>query len=188
MIEDALIVSILASAAAFLWFGFNKPNEGKRRKNVIEQWSMPISNDTESKVEREKSKEILSILKQKLKILFPEPPFSPIGEQRRRMFGGSLKMLNKRNILKEIKVTEGPKSFTINKREIFLCLKDKNDARYYDLNSLIFVFLHEMAHVLCDEVGHTQKFTQIFKELLEHAHYYGVYDPTKPFVKNYCPS
>ncbi len=103
MIEDALIVSMLASAAIFLWFGFNKPNEGKRRKNVIEQWSMPIipNNDTESKVEREKSKEILSILNQKLKILFPEPPFSPIGEQRRRMFGGSLKMLNKRNILKE---------------------------------------------------------------------------------------
>ncbi len=46
----------------------------------------------------------------------------------------------------EIKLQEGPKSFTINKKQIFLCIKDKKsgDANYYDYNSLIFVTLHEM--------------------------------------------
>ncbi len=36
----------------------------------------------------------------------------------------------------------------------------------------------------CDELGHTQKFQHIFKELLDHASSLGLYDETKPFVKN----
>lgn len=77
------------------------------------------------------------------------------------------------------------KSFTINKREVFLCLKDKN-GRYYDDNMLIYVLLHELAHVLCDEIGHTDKFKEIFRTLLKRATLGGIYDPTKQPVDNYC--
>ncbi len=58
----------------------------------------------------------------------------------RKKFTGILSMLNNRNLMAEIKLQEGPKSFTINKKQIFLCIKDKKsgDANYYDYNSLIF--------------------------------------------------
>ena len=45
-----------------------------------------------------------------------------------------------------------------------MCLKDKN-GKYYDDNMLNYVALHELAHVLCDEIGHTDKFYAIFDEL-----------------------
>jgi hypothetical protein len=79
----------------------------------------------------------------------------------------------------------GEKSYTINKSRIHICLKDENDE-YYDRNMLIYVILHELAHVLCDEIGHTAKFHTIFKEVLEKAIKAGVYDDKIPPVKNYC--
>ena len=77
------------------------------------------------------------------------------------------------------------KSFTIDKEEIYLCLKDKND-RYYDDNMLIYVLLHELAHVLCNEIGHTNKFREIFRGLLKRAEIGKIYDASKPPVDDYC--
>ncbi len=34
--------------------------------------------------------------------------------------------------------------------------------QYYDYNSLIFVTLHEIAHVLCDELGQYTKISTYF--------------------------
>jgi hypothetical protein len=80
---------------------------------------------------------------------------------------------------------EDNKSYTINKRKIYLCLRDqKND--YYSLNMLTYVSIHELAHVICDEVGHTPKFHKIFSELLDKAILLGLYDPTEPLIQDYC--
>ncbi len=80
---------------------------------------------------------------------------------------------------------EGDKSYTINKKDVHICMKDEN-GRYYDRNFLIFVILHEISHALCDEIGHTEKFGQIFDQVLKRAAVLGVYDPTKKKVENYC--
>lgn len=79
----------------------------------------------------------------------------------------------------------GEKSYTINKSRIHICLKDEK-GDYYDKNMLIYVILHELAHVLCDEIGHTAKFHTIFKQVLEKAVKAGVYDDSIPPIKNYC--
>jgi hypothetical protein len=103
-------------------------------------------------------------------------------------FQGILSVLNhRRNLLDEIVINEGNKSFTNNKREIFICLKDQKNS-YYDYNSLLYVTLHEIAHVLCYEIGHTTKFSKIFNALLQYSSSLGFYDFTKPFVENYCPT
>ena len=80
---------------------------------------------------------------------------------------------------------KGKKSYTINKKKIHLCLFDK-EGKYYDKNMLIYVTLHELAHVRCDEVGHTDKFHNIFTDILDTAARKGIYDPKKPIIKNYC--
>lgn len=184
MIEDIIIISTLTSAAAFLFYTATREGKKKRYNEsqyLIEKWSPEINSELESTPQ---SRYIISNLKQRLLMLFPPP------HMMRKKFTGMLSGLNQRNIMSEIKLLEGPKSFTINKKEIYLCLKDRKlgAENYYDYNSLIFVTLHEIAHVLCDELGHTKKFQMIFKELLEHASSLGLYDETKPFVKNYCPS
>lgn len=87
--------------------------------------------------------------------------------------------------INHIQLSGSNKSFTINKKEIYLCLKDKN-GNYYDDNMLIYVLLHELAHVKCDEIGHTEKFKTIFKSLLQKAELAGIYNPYQPPIDNYC--
>ena len=90
-------------------------------------------------------------------------------------------------IARKIKFFAGKKSFTVNKKDMTLCLKDENDE-YYDDNMLMYVGLHELAHVLCNEIGHTEKFHSIFDSLLEKGGSLGLYDSSIPPVKNYCNS
>ncbi len=100
-------------------------------------------------------------------------------------YTGILEVINKRDVLNEVSLYKGNKSYTINKEKIFLCLKDKNNE-YYDTNMLIYVLLHELAHSLCDEVGHTKKFNDIFNALLKEAVKKNIYDDKKPIIQNYC--
>jgi hypothetical protein len=100
-------------------------------------------------------------------------------------YTGELSVLNDRDILSEIKLYKGDKSYTINKQKVYLCLQDENDA-YYNMNMLIYVILHELAHVICDEIGHTEKFNRIFEELLDEANKKSIYNPSIPIIKDYC--
>lgn len=88
--------------------------------------------------------------------------------------------------IKHIKLYKGSKSYTINKDKIYLCLKDENNE-YYPENFLLYVCIHEIAHFLNkDDIGHTEKFHDIFDELLEKAHALGIYNPSIPLIQNYC--
>lgn len=87
--------------------------------------------------------------------------------------------------INNVVLLKGKKSYTINKKKVHICLTDK-DGKYYDKNMLIYVTLHELAHVRCDEVGHTEKFHRIFQEILNEAIVKGVYNSKIPIVKDYC--
>lgn len=84
-----------------------------------------------------------------------------------------------------IEIYEGNKSYTINKKKIYICLKDSH-GRYYNRNMLCYVILHEMAHMACDEIGHTSKFHDIFDDLLNKASDLGLYNPSIPPLTDYC--
>ena len=51
---------------------------------------------------------------------------------------------------------------------------------------LLYVLLHEISHVICDEVGHTEKFSEIFDAVLEEATKMKIYDPNIPIINDYC--
>lgn len=80
---------------------------------------------------------------------------------------------------------KGQKSYTINKKRIHICLTDK-EGKYYDRNMLIYVTLHELAHVRCNEIGHTEKFHEIFRGIKEVAIKNNIYNPNIPVIKDYC--
>jgi hypothetical protein len=101
-------------------------------------------------------------------------------------FIGPLEPLNNLNILNNLVMVEDNESYTINKKIIHLCTKDPRNGCYYDKNTLMFVVLHELAHILCNDVGHTDNFSVINQGLLDHAIKCKFYDPSKPFVKDYC--
>lgn len=96
-----------------------------------------------------------------------------------------LDMLNKRNVMSDINLYKGDKSYTINKEKVYLCLNDEN-SNYYSSNMLIYVLAHEISHVLSESVGHTEEFHNIFENLLVELTDAGIYDPTKPLPEKYC--
>jgi hypothetical protein len=80
-------------------------------------------------------------------------------------------------------------SYTINKGEkIVFCLRSKILNTIHDMNTLMYVVIHELAHVGCPEYGHTPLFRKIFKFLLERSAEIGIYTPIDYRYKpqDYC--
>jgi hypothetical protein len=90
------------------------------------------------------------------------------------------------DIVDQLRFFEGDKSYTLDKKYVFLCKKDKKTHQQYHRNQLTLVLLHEISHALCDEVGHTPKFDMILEELLIKAQNAGLYDDRIPHVDGYC--
>jgi hypothetical protein len=81
-------------------------------------------------------------------------------------------------------------AYSENKGEkIAFCLnKQKNGTKLIDINTLTFVAIHELAHVMTKTEGHEQIFWQNFKFLLEQAKNANIYEPVD-YKKNpqpYC--
>lgn len=82
------------------------------------------------------------------------------------------------------KISEGTRdnnytSYTLNKGEkIVFCLRTRDDdERLHDLNLLLFVAIHELAHIMTKSQGHTPEFQDNFSFLIEEAVALGIYKP-----------
>lgn len=75
-------------------------------------------------------------------------------------------------------------------QKLAFCLnKNKNGkGGLIDLNTLMFVAIHEIAHISTLSIGHTEEFWKNFKFLLQEAKEIGIYEPEdyKKKAKNYC--
>ena len=81
-------------------------------------------------------------------------------------------------------------AYSENKGEkLAFCLnKQKNGTRLIDINTLTFVAIHELAHIMTVSEGHKQEFWQNFKFLLEQAKAANIYKPIdyKKDPQPYC--
>lgn len=70
----------------------------------------------------------------------------------------------------------------------FCTTTTKEGSKLIDENTLAFVAVHELGHVMTESVGHTKEFWQNFKFLLKNAVKIGIYKPIdyKKKPKNYC--
>jgi hypothetical protein len=76
----------------------------------------------------------------------------------------------------------GITSYTQNKRKLILCLRKKEpNARgvneLHDINTVMFVNLHELSHMMNDLWGHKMNFWILFKFMLTNAVECGIYKP-----------
>jgi hypothetical protein len=81
-------------------------------------------------------------------------------------------------------------AYSENKGEkLAFCLnKKKEEDELIDINTLTFVAIHELAHIMTKSEGHKQIFWQNFKFLLENAKDAGLYKPVdyKKQPQSYC--
>lgn len=81
-------------------------------------------------------------------------------------------------------------SYSVNKGEqIIFCLRSRKiKNQMHKLNLLMYVVLHEMAHVACPEYGHTELFKKIFAFITKTAISIGLYTKIdfKDHPMEYC--
>lgn len=65
-------------------------------------------------------------------------------------------------------------AFSVDKQSIHVCLRDRAGA-IEDLNTSMFVLIHELAHVATADYGHSQEFWANMRFLLELAERLGIY-------------
>ena len=88
-----------------------------------------------------------------------------------------LRRFNPNNIME----TDGNSNYTsysVNKGEkMVLCLRKRDGSnKLIDLNTIMFVTLHEYSHIMTKSIGHTDEFWDNFKFILRNAIKLGIYD------------
>jgi hypothetical protein len=92
-------------------------------------------------------------------------------------------------VIMETGADEKYTSYTVNKGErIVFCLRAKVINSIHDMNTLMYVVIHELGHIGCPEFGHTPLFKEIFKFLLIQSSKIGIYTPIdyRKNPQNYC--
>lgn len=85
-----------------------------------------------------------------------------------------------RSALSEGGHNSGYTSFSVNKGErIVMCIRSRNgesdNGEIETFNTLMYVFLHEIAHLITKEIGHTPTFWDNFRWLLDESQKVGIY-------------
>jgi hypothetical protein len=73
--------------------------------------------------------------------------------------------------------------------KLAFCLrKHKNEMKLIDINTLTFVALHELSHLMTESIGHKQEFWINFKFMLKNAVDDGIYEPVdySKSPEDYC--
>ncbi len=93
-----------------------------------------------------------------------DPEFQEYWEQLDQNFTES------RTVIYETDPNSDLTSYSVNKgEELSVCLRSKKSGRLHDINLLMYVVIHEMAHFACPEIGHGALFKKIFKKMIEEA-------------------
>lgn len=83
---------------------------------------------------------------------------------------------NPSNIMENIELDNT--TYTVNKgREVSVCIATRNsDEKIYDINKLMFVIIHELAHIGAESIGHNDEFRRFFSYLLRQSMAIGIYE------------
>tara|TARA_B100000745_G_scaffold50207_1_gene30035 strand:+ start:157 stop:729 length:573 start_codon:yes stop_codon:yes gene_type:complete len=67
-------------------------------------------------------------------------------------------------------------AYSVNKgEELSICIREKDTEKFIDDNTITFVAVHELAHIMSESTGHTEEFWSNMKYLLEEGSKLGIY-------------
>lgn len=98
---------------------------------------------------------------------------------------------SKPNLDFTVNITTNP-SYVINKEHIFMCLRNPTNKDMYDKNTINYVAIHELAHIIDHDSNgsktdeHGESFQKIFDSLIKTAIQHNYYDPRKSIASAYC--
>ena len=89
----------------------------------------------------------------------------------------------------DLEIYPGKESVTVDKKRIYVCLRDPDTKEYYPFDVMLYVTLHEIAHLKSKTYSiknHNEEFKLNFNELLSQAHNKGILQKDVDVPKNYC--
>lgn len=177
-----LIITIISS-----YYIYNMFDEDKKLKKVISN-----INKEEYKVQDKADKEIAADILAKL-----TENIKTLSNHLNKLYSedNRVKLLLKYDTTKikeALDNNDGVTSYSINKEEIIMCLRNKDKEKeketLADINTLMYVLLHEISHICTESIGHTPEFWDNFKWILEESINIGIYKYTDYLKENveYC--
>jgi len=166
--EGLIIITLTIIGFYFIYNIQNERGLIKVKSNVDnEEYTVQLKDDSKE------AADLIAHIKKKL-ILLLEHMQRTFGKDDKRV----IQLTNnfKPNNIKEGVSKPGYTSYSINKGEqIVLCLRNKGSDELVDMNTMMFVVLHEFAHLASVSIGHTEEFWDNFRWILEEAMNIGIY-------------
>ena len=163
--QGLIIISSTLIIGYFIFITYNNNNLESVKSNIDNR-----SYTVQSKEDAQGAADLIAVIRQKLILLVNHLIKSYPKDNRVEM----LKENFNPDKLKEGVDNPDYTSYSINKGEqIVLCLRNKD--KLMDINTMMFVVLHEMAHLATESIGHTSEFWENFKWILEESINIGIY-------------
>jgi predicted metal-dependent hydrolase len=72
--------------------------------------------------------------------------------------------------------------------EIVYCIRSKENKKIHDINTIMYVSIHELAHIACPEYNHTPLFKKIYRFFMNIGMELGLYKLVDYSINNeeYC--
>lgn len=170
---DINYLIILLTLVAFVLLGYSRYEE---YTNEVTSVKSTIDNNEYLVRNRDDKVEAANILAQIRKNL------EKIIESMKNKYPNDVSVLRMNKNFRPDNLSESGKSnqytsYSVNKGEkIVFCIRQKDENEtFVDMNTIMFVSIHELAHVMSKSVGHTEEFWKNFKLLLEESITLGVY-------------
>ena len=184
MKEKLLIILLIILIYIFLFYNNNKlvyiENQNYGTRFLVQNNKFKFRS---SKLLSELTKKLYVLRNYLVKNIRKFPEFKEYIELLRKGFN------NNRTTIHEGLPNSNLTSYSVNKgEELVFCLKSKKNNKYHKINLLMYVAIHELAHIACPEIGHGPLFIKIFKFLAQQAVKLGLYK-YKNYYKNpveYC--
>ena len=94
----------------------------------------------------------------------------PSKEVSNRLYNRWEKIRSNPKGLRETSLGETSAAYTVNKnQEMRICVRGKNGNKFEDENTMMFVCLHECAHVMSESFGHNKEFRENFAHITRRA-------------------
>ena len=90
--------------------------------------------------------------------------------------------------LRETYFNDDYKAYSVNKgNQLAICIRYKDNS-FIDINTIFFVTVHELSHIMTEEYGHTKTFWNNMKDLLKISIKNNLYNPIdySESPVNYC--
>lgn len=172
--------------------------ETNKVQSKVDNQNYILRNNFENYLELEKNADTLAQINQNvLKLInYMENKYTKNNDLDKLYFVRQLKKrYNPSTTLSEAAIDVRYTTYTIDKQDIHVCLRTRNDKKeLYDMDILMYVLIHELAHMANYSkdgqpiLGHGPQFVKIFKFFVKDAIETGVYaytDYTKK-PKEYC--